>query len=49
MKNLKRGPFLITANMHSPKRPSKGFMDSLQMFWPGLQVLKGDLPAAVET
>ena len=24
-------------------------MDALQMFWPGLQVLKGDLQPAIET
>ncbi|KAH9399553.1 ER degradation-enhancing alpha-mannosidase-like protein 3 [Tyrophagus putrescentiae] len=35
--------------MHRPHSQAKNFMDSLLAFWPGLQVLKGDLRPAIET
>ena len=49
MKYISQGPLLIDVHMHRPTTNSKGFMDSLLAFWPGLQVLKGDLKPAVET
>eukprot|EP00039_Didymoeca_costata_P007976 m.106193 g.106193 ORF g.106193 m.106193 type:complete len:796 (-) comp13899_c0_seq1:126-2513(-) len=49
MKHLKHGPFMVTTHMDNPKSISRRHMDSLQMFWPGLQVLKGDLKPAIET
>lgn len=47
MKYISRGPFLIDVHMHRPNKIAKGFMDALSAFWPGLQVLKGDLRAAI--
>jgi mannosidase alpha-like ER degradation enhancer 3 len=35
--------------MHKPDTPTRPFMDALLAFWPGLQVLKGDLRPAIET
>ncbi|XP_019849820.1 PREDICTED: ER degradation-enhancing alpha-mannosidase-like protein 3 [Amphimedon queenslandica] len=44
---VSNGPFLLGVNMNSPAKPSKHFMDSLLAFWPGLQVLWGDIKSAV--
>ncbi|KAK6195946.1 hypothetical protein SNE40_001268 [Patella caerulea] len=49
MKYISQGPLLVDVHMHKPQSPSKNFMDALLAFWPGLQVLKGDLDPAVET
>lgn len=49
MKYVSQRPLLIDVQMHRPTATAKGFMDSLLAFWPGLQVLKGDLVPAVET
>lgn len=49
MKYVSQGPLLVDVHMHRPTATAKGFMDSLLAFWPGLQVLKGDLVPAVET
>lgn len=49
MKYVSNGPFLIDVHMHRPQSQAKNFMDSLLAFWPGLQVLKGDLKPAIET
>lgn len=49
MKYVSYGPFLIDVHMHRPHNQAKNFMDSLLAFWPGLQVLKGDLKPAIET
>lgn len=49
MRYISRGPFLIDVHMHRPNRIAKGFMDALSAFWPGLQVLKGDLQSAMAT
>lgn len=49
MRYISRGPFLIDVHMHRPNRVAKGFMDALSAFWPGLQVLKGDLRSAIST
>ena len=35
--------------MNSPSRMTRSFMDSLLAFWPGLQVLWGDVDAAIHT
>ncbi|XP_063982642.1 ER degradation-enhancing alpha-mannosidase-like protein 3 [Diachasmimorpha longicaudata] len=49
MKYISQGPMLLDVHMHRPNTNSKNFMDALLAFWPGLQVLKGDLKPAVET
>ncbi len=35
--------------MNTPTRMSRSYMDSLLAFWPGLQVLWGDVDAATHT
>ncbi|XP_046676855.1 ER degradation-enhancing alpha-mannosidase-like protein 3 [Homalodisca vitripennis] len=49
MKYISQGPMLLDVHMHKPHTNSRNFMDALLAFWPGLQVLKGDLKPAVET
>ncbi|KAH0949561.1 hypothetical protein HN011_001028 [Eciton burchellii] len=49
MKYISQGPMLLDVHMHRPNTNSKNFMDALLAFWPGLQVLKGDIKPAVET
>lgn len=49
MKYISHGPMLLDVHMHRPHTNSRNFMDALLAFWPGLQVLKGDLKPAVET
>ncbi|VDP38046.1 unnamed protein product, partial [Soboliphyme baturini] len=49
MKYVSRGPLLVNVYMHNPTVSSRSYMDSLLAFWPGLQVLNGDLKAAIET
>ncbi|XP_044751179.1 ER degradation-enhancing alpha-mannosidase-like protein 3 [Coccinella septempunctata] len=49
MKYISQGPMLLDVHMHRPHTNSRNFMDALLAFWPGLQVLKGDLKPAVET
>ncbi|XP_012147039.1 ER degradation enhancer, mannosidase alpha-like 2 isoform X2 [Megachile rotundata] len=49
MKYVSHGPMLLDVHMHRPNTNSKNFMDALLAFWPGLQVLKGDIKPAVET
>jgi len=44
---LSRGPFIFHANMHQPGVITRKHLDSLQMFWPGLQVLHGDVTKAI--
>ena len=34
--------------MHRPHSTSRHFVDALAAFWPGLQVLMGDLKPAIE-
>ena len=36
-------------HMHRPHTTSKHFIDALGAFWPGLQVLMGDLKPAIES
>lgn len=49
MKYVSEGPMLLDVLMHRPHAKSRNFMDSLLAFWPGLQVLSGDLKPAVQT
>ncbi|VDN01700.1 unnamed protein product [Thelazia callipaeda] len=48
MKYINKGPLFIDVHMHKPTVAAKTYMDSLLAFWPGIQVLKGDLKAAIE-
>jgi len=48
-KYVKKGFMLVDVLMNDPGRKIRSHMDSLQAFWPGLQVLKGDLQSAIET
>lgn len=41
--------FNLTNFFFRPHTNSRNFMDALLAFWPGLQVLKGDIKPAVET
>ncbi|KAI6238777.1 Alpha-1,2-Mannosidase [Aphelenchoides fujianensis] len=45
---LNKGPLFIDVHMHRPLVASRSYMDSLLAFWPGVQVLKGDLKGAIE-
>lgn len=49
MKYISRGPVLLDVHMHRPHLQSRNFMDALLAFWPGLQVMLGDVKPAVET
>jgi len=49
MKYVRQGPIFLDVHMHRPHTKSKNFMDALLAFWPGLQVLSGDLKPAVQT
>lgn len=49
MKYISQGPMLLDVHMHKPHSKSRNFMDALLAFWPGLQVLSGDLKPAVQT
>uniref|UniRef100_T1IVL0 alpha-1,2-Mannosidase n=1 Tax=Strigamia maritima TaxID=126957 RepID=T1IVL0_STRMM len=49
MKYISQGPLLLDVHMHRPHTNSRNYMDSLLAFWPGLQVLKGDIKPAIET
>lgn len=42
------GSFMQTVHMHMPNRQAKNYMDALLAFWPGLQVLKGDIKGAIK-
>ena len=46
---ISNGPLLVDVSMKSPTRMTRTFMDSLLAFWPGLQVLWGDVDAAIHT
>ncbi|XP_023950871.1 ER degradation-enhancing alpha-mannosidase-like protein 3 [Bicyclus anynana] len=49
MKYISRGPIMLAVHMHRPHLQSRNFMDALLAFWPGLQVMLGDVRPAVET
>ena len=42
------GSFMKTVHMHMPTRQAKSYIDSLLAFWPGLQVMKGDIKGAIK-
>ena len=46
---LQQGPLLQDVHMHRPHSTSRHFVDALAAFWPGLQVLMGDLKPAIES
>lgn len=48
MQYINQGPLFLSVQMHQPDRTTHAYMDALQAFWPGLQVLKGDLKKAIE-
>ena len=48
-KYISSGPMLVDVSMNSPTRVTRTFMDSLLAFWPGLQVLWGDVESAIHT
>ncbi|XP_057675561.1 ER degradation-enhancing alpha-mannosidase-like protein 3 [Corythoichthys intestinalis] len=49
MKYISHPPLLLNVHMHNPTVSSRSWMDSLLAFFPGLQVLRGDLKPAIET
>ncbi|XP_026859490.2 ER degradation-enhancing alpha-mannosidase-like protein 3 isoform X1 [Electrophorus electricus] len=49
MKYISQPPLLLSVHMHNPTVNVRGWMDSLLAFFPGLQVLRGDLKPAIET
>lgn len=48
MKYINKGPLFVDVHMHRPTVATRSFMDSLLAFWPGLQVLIGDVKQAIE-
>uniref|UniRef100_A0A0N4ZTJ3 alpha-1,2-Mannosidase n=1 Tax=Parastrongyloides trichosuri TaxID=131310 RepID=A0A0N4ZTJ3_PARTI len=48
MKYINKKVLFINVQMDKPNIASRSFMDSLLAFWPGLQVLKGDIKPAIE-
>lgn len=51
MTHIKRGPWFIDTRMNQPSSTNRNnlVIDALSAFWPGLQVLKGDLEGAKES
>ncbi|XP_051956448.1 ER degradation-enhancing alpha-mannosidase-like protein 3 isoform X2 [Xyrauchen texanus] len=49
MKYISKPPLLLNVHMHNPTVNVRSWMDSLLAFFPGLQVLRGDLKPAIET
>ncbi|XP_061603916.1 ER degradation-enhancing alpha-mannosidase-like protein 3 isoform X1 [Phyllopteryx taeniolatus] len=49
MKYISQPPLLRNVHMHNPTVSARSWMDSLLAFFPGLQVLRGDLKPAIET
>ncbi|CAF0806229.1 unnamed protein product [Brachionus calyciflorus] len=41
------GSSMKTVHMHMPNRQARNYIDALLAFWPGLQVLKGDIKGAI--
>ncbi|XP_013410310.1 ER degradation-enhancing alpha-mannosidase-like protein 3 isoform X4 [Lingula anatina] len=48
MRYVNQGPLMLDVHMHKPTSNTRHFMDALTAFWPGLQVLKGDIKPAIE-
>ncbi|KAF3834925.1 hypothetical protein F7725_027483 [Dissostichus mawsoni] len=46
---ISQPPLLLDVHIHKPLLPARTWMDSLLAFFPGLQVLKGDIRPAIET
>ncbi|XP_065178422.1 ER degradation-enhancing alpha-mannosidase-like protein 3 isoform X1 [Sycon ciliatum] len=44
----RRGNTLLDVHMYNPNNVAQSFVDSLGAFWPGLQVLAGEVPAAAD-
>lgn len=42
------GAIMQTVHMHMPYKQARNYMDALLAFWPGLQVLKGDIKEAIK-
>jgi hypothetical protein len=42
------GSYMKTVHMHMPNRQSRNYIDALLAFWPGLQVMKGDIKGAIK-
>ncbi|MGH0159316.1 UNVERIFIED_CONTAM: hypothetical protein FKN15_070061 [Acipenser sinensis] len=49
MKYISQPPLLLDVHIHKPLLNARTWMDSLLAFFPGLQVLKGDIKPAIET
>uniref|UniRef100_H3A0Q9 alpha-1,2-Mannosidase n=1 Tax=Latimeria chalumnae TaxID=7897 RepID=H3A0Q9_LATCH len=49
MKYISQPPLLLDVHIHKPMLNARSWMDSLLAFFPGLQVLKGDIRPAIET
>ncbi|XP_043941240.1 ER degradation-enhancing alpha-mannosidase-like protein 3 isoform X2 [Protopterus annectens] len=49
MKYISQPPLLLDVHIHKPMLNARTWMDSLLAFFPGLQVLKGDIKPAIET
>ncbi|UJR14515.1 hypothetical protein I4U23_001511 [Adineta vaga] len=48
MSYVQRGVAMVNVHMHQPYRSTKNHMDALLAFWPGLQVMTGDIKSAIE-
>ncbi|RMZ94821.1 ER degradation-enhancing alpha-mannosidase 3 isoform X2 [Brachionus plicatilis] len=46
--DAEEGSSLKTVHMHMPNRQARNYIDALLAFWPGLQVLKGDIKGAIK-
>ncbi|XP_051868114.1 ER degradation-enhancing alpha-mannosidase-like protein 3 [Pristis pectinata] len=49
MKYISQPPLLLDVHIHKPLLNARTWMDALLAFFPGLQVLKGDIRPAIET
>ncbi|XP_078497572.1 ER degradation-enhancing alpha-mannosidase-like protein 3 [Lissotriton helveticus] len=49
MRYISQPPLLLDVHIHKPLLTARTWMDSLLAFFPGLQVLKGDIRPAIET
>ncbi|XP_029473471.1 ER degradation-enhancing alpha-mannosidase-like protein 3 [Rhinatrema bivittatum] len=49
MRYISQPPLLLDVHIHKPMLTARTWMDALLAFFPGLQVLKGDIRPAIET
>uniref|UniRef100_A0A8C4LFE8 alpha-1,2-Mannosidase n=1 Tax=Equus asinus asinus TaxID=83772 RepID=A0A8C4LFE8_EQUAS len=49
MRYISQPPLLLDVHIHKPMLNARTWMDALLAFFPGLQVLKGDIRPAIET